>query len=209
MRPSTSPGTGTIGVWYPAEPPPLASDSFLDAGTAAVPAACGVPAKYGRTATELVEQTTRLDIVFGEYETTQRTAYVASPYGLICQVVSDDLKTYYDYNAFALESKPLTETVVKRNAGAAASEACEAGGVRRDERRAPARRSRTRDESGGASGERTRHRPRTYPRKEHQMKRATLTALATAALLSGCSENAPRDGAGIDGILAVLRAARR
>jgi hypothetical protein len=110
-------GTGTIGVWYPAEPPPLASDSFLNAGTAAVPAACGVPAKYGRTATELVELTTRLDIVFGEYETTQRTAYVASPYGLICQVVSDDLKTYYDYNAFALEGKPLTETVASETLG--------------------------------------------------------------------------------------------
>jgi hypothetical protein len=110
-------GYGSVGVWYPSEPPPLANDSFVDAGTAAVPAACGVPAKYGRTATELVEQTTRLDIVFGEYETTQRTAYVASPYGLICQVVSDDLKTYYNYDAFALESRPLTETVVGETLG--------------------------------------------------------------------------------------------
>jgi hypothetical protein len=110
-------GYGTIGVWYPAVPPPLASDSFLDAGTVAVPAACGVPAKYGRTATQIVEETTRLDIVFGEYETAQRTAYVSPSYGLLCLVVSDDLKTYYDYNAFALESKPLSETVLSETLG--------------------------------------------------------------------------------------------
>jgi hypothetical protein len=109
--------TDTLGVWYPAEPPPLASDSFVDAGSVAIPAACGVPAKYGLTATEIVEQTTRLDIVFGEYETAQRTAYMASPYGLVCLVASDDLKTYYDYNAFALESKPLTETTLSETLG--------------------------------------------------------------------------------------------
>ncbi len=110
-------GYGTIGDWYPALPPPLASDSFVDVGSVTVPAACNVPTKYAGAATELVEQTTRLDIVFGEYETTQRTTYLASPYGLICLVVSDDLKTYYDYNAFALESKPLTETVVSETLG--------------------------------------------------------------------------------------------
>jgi hypothetical protein len=109
--------TAILGVWYPAVPPPLASDSFLDAGIVAVPAACGVPAKYGRTATEIVEQSTRLDIVFGEYETTQRTVYVSSAYGMLCMVVSDDLKTYYDYNAFALESKPLTDTTVNETLG--------------------------------------------------------------------------------------------
>ncbi len=108
---------GKIGVWYPAVPPPLAADSFLDTGSVAVPKACGVPAKYGRSATEIVEQSTRLDIVFGQYETTQRTVYVASPYGMVCMVVSDDLKTYYDYNAFALESKPLTETMVNETLG--------------------------------------------------------------------------------------------
>ncbi len=110
-------GYGKIGVWYPSVPPPLAADSFLDAGSVAVPKACGVPAKYGRSASEIVEQSTRLDIVFGQYETMQRTVYVASPYGMVCTVVSDDLKTYYDYNAFALESKPLTETMVNETLG--------------------------------------------------------------------------------------------
>ena len=93
------------------------ADSFLDAGSVAVPETCSVPAKYGRSATEIVEQSTRLDIVFGQYETMQRTVYVASPYGMVCMVVSDDLKTYYDYNAFALESKPLTETMVNETLG--------------------------------------------------------------------------------------------
>ena len=137
---------GKIGVWYPAVPPPLASDSFLDAGSVAVPKACGVPAKYGRSATEIVEQSTRLDIVFGQYETMQRTVYVASPYGMVCMVVSDDLKTYYDYNAFALESKPLTETMVNETLGL-------------QQAKVPKQAAPAGDESGGAAG-------RSHPRFE-------------------------------------------
>ena len=182
----------------PAVPPPLAADSFFDAGSVAVPKTCGVPAKYGRSATEIVEQSTRLDIVFGQYEPMQRTVYVASPYGMVCMVVSDDLKTYYDYNAFALESKPLTETMVNETLGLQQAKLPKQSATAATSPAVPLA-SHPRREGRNASGGRTRHLPRTYPRKEHQMNRPTWTALTTAALLYGCSSSLPATAPGTTG----------
>ena len=96
--------------WYPANPLALASDATQNAGTVRIPKACRVSPHYGGTATELDESVTRVDIVFGEYETTARTAYVGGA-GLLCLRVHDVLETHYDYEAFAFSQKPLTTIV--------------------------------------------------------------------------------------------------
>jgi hypothetical protein len=107
-----------IGVWYPSTPPVLASDSFHNVGTVDIPSACGVPQTYGRTAIEIAERVVRLDIVFGEYETTTRTRFVESPYGLLCLEVHDDLKTYYSYkNSLNLSQRLLDETTTRETLG--------------------------------------------------------------------------------------------
>jgi hypothetical protein len=99
-----------IKSWYPTAEPVLAQDSIQDEGTATIPSTCGVSKTYGTKATKIVENRTRLDVVFGDYDVTQRTAYMSPKYGLLCYSESDDLSTYYDYTVVALESKPLTET---------------------------------------------------------------------------------------------------
>jgi hypothetical protein len=99
-----------IDSWYPTAEPLLAHDSFADEGSVELPSACGVSKTYGATAVRIDEKRTRLDVVFGNSETTQRTVYVSPRYGLLCYSVNDDLRTYYDYAVAAFESKPLTET---------------------------------------------------------------------------------------------------
>jgi hypothetical protein len=98
----------TVKMWYPSFPLVLASDTYRDLGPSSIPASCGVPKAFGTKAVELLSSTTRLDDIYGEYETAQRTMYVAAPYGLICLNVKDELVTYYDYTLVTLSSKPLT-----------------------------------------------------------------------------------------------------
>jgi hypothetical protein len=100
-----------VKMWYPSDPLVLASNSYQDLGEAPIPSACKVPKSLGSKAVEIVSETTRLDIIYGEYETTKRATFVAQPYGLMCSNVSDTLQTYYDYAVLTLESKPLTTTV--------------------------------------------------------------------------------------------------
>lgn len=95
--------------WYPSSPLLLASDATKNAGSVRIPKACRVALHFGTTATELVETATRVDIVFGQYETTIRRAYVG-PAGLLCLSVHDVLETHYDYTALAFSNKPLTAT---------------------------------------------------------------------------------------------------
>jgi hypothetical protein len=106
-----------LGVWYPSVPPVLASDAFFDAGTVRLPKACGVPNRYGTSATEIEETSVRLDVVFGQYETAQRAAYVKVPYGLLCLSLHDQLNAYYDYNALAFSASPLSKTTTDETVG--------------------------------------------------------------------------------------------
>ena len=101
----------SLRSWYPTASPVLATDSFENIGLVRVPAACKVPGSYGRIAAGIVERTTRLDVTFGQYETTRRTAYMNSPYGLVCLAVHDDLQIHNDYDPFDLSTRILTETV--------------------------------------------------------------------------------------------------
>jgi hypothetical protein len=100
-----------VKSWYPSFPLVLATDAYQDLGTVSIPSSCGVPKSLATKAVEIVAKTSRLDIIFGEYETTTRTTYVAAPYGLVCLNVNDELQTFYDYTVLALESKPLTTDV--------------------------------------------------------------------------------------------------
>jgi streptogramin lyase len=95
--------------WYPSRPLVLTSDTTKNAGSVRLPKSCRVAPRFGTMATELDETATRVDIVFGEYETVARTSYLGKA-GLLCLHVHDVLQTHYDYNAFAFAQKPLTTT---------------------------------------------------------------------------------------------------
>ncbi len=110
----------TIPVWYPQNPPVLASDSYVDDGLTTVPSSCNVASAYASVNVEkIVEVRDRLDPVFGEYETDQVIQYTSSSYGLVCEVISDELKSYYDFSgqagaafAFTAYGTPQVDTTV-------------------------------------------------------------------------------------------------
>jgi hypothetical protein len=108
----------SLPVWYPSTPPVLASDAFVNAGASALPTTCNVPPAYATTTpNKIIETSVRLDTVFGELETRTTTSYVASPYGVLCTVVHDDLETYYDYSGqsaylMVISPVPFESTIV-------------------------------------------------------------------------------------------------
>lgn len=111
-------GAFTLPVWYPQTPPVLASDTYIDEGATTLPSSCKAASSYASSNVEkIVESKTRLDTLVGEYESEQITQYTSAPYGLLCVIVSDDLKAYYDYSGqslgvLAFSPDPLRETVV-------------------------------------------------------------------------------------------------
>lgn len=111
-------GAFTLPVWYPQGTPVLASDSYVDEGSATLPSSCNAGTAYQSAAVEkIVETKSRLDTIFGEYESDRVTQYESPLYGLLCAVVKDDLQTYYDYSgqssgAFAFSPEPLLDTAV-------------------------------------------------------------------------------------------------
>jgi hypothetical protein len=117
-------GTFQIASWYPQVPPVLASDTYVDAGTASVPSTCNVPVALTNAGSvvEIEETRMRLDTIFGELETYQSASYVSGTYGVLCTVVNDDLQNYYDFSgqtgsAFNFSSTPLEETVLSETLG--------------------------------------------------------------------------------------------
>ena len=124
----------TLPVWYPQSPPVLASDSYVDEGPTTVPSSCNASSAYASATVEkIVETVDRLDPVFGQYETDQITQYASTSYGLVCEVISDDLKSYYDFSgqagaafAFTAYGTPqvdttVSETLALQSAASAAS----------------------------------------------------------------------------------------
>ena len=111
-------GAFELPVWYPQTPPVLASDTYVDEGPTTLPSSCNAGSKYQSVSVEkIVETENRLDTIFGEYETDQTTQYSSPSYGLLCTVVNDDLKTYYDYSGqggayFNLSATPIRDTSV-------------------------------------------------------------------------------------------------
>lgn len=97
----------SIASWYPSQPVVLASDAFQNMGSATVPSSCAAPASGRRALTRLVENRTRLDVAFGQYETLQRTFYASSSDGLVCETIHDQLLTYYFYPSLWFSAKPI------------------------------------------------------------------------------------------------------
>lgn len=102
-----------VPTWYRQVPPVLAADSFVDAGRASVPEKCSAAGRYAQKAMMIVERSSRLDVVYGQYETTQRISYVAAPYGVVCADMRDELVTYYNYATLKLHSKPISDVVTE------------------------------------------------------------------------------------------------
>ena len=74
--------------------------------------------------------------MFGELETLRATSYVSAAYGVVCTVLADDLKNYYDFSVQSdslgtWSSTPLYETAVTETLGlTAASFAASTSSVR-------------------------------------------------------------------------------
>lgn len=111
-------GAFTLPVWYPQDPPVLASDTYVDEGSTKLPSSCNAgPAYQSARVEKVVETKHRLDPVFGELESDHVTQYTSPVYGLLCAVVNDDLQTYYDYSgqsaaAFTFSAQPVRDTTV-------------------------------------------------------------------------------------------------
>jgi hypothetical protein len=141
LRSSGQPAAGQLQLpdWYPNTFPTLASDTYADEGTTTLPSSCNVAPAYQSVSVEKIAETrNRLDSVFGEYETDNATQYTSPSYGLLCVVVSDDLKDYYDYSGqtselygIAFNSTPLTETVVTETLALQSAKLVSASAARR------------------------------------------------------------------------------
>jgi hypothetical protein len=120
-------GSFNLPSWYPNLPPVQASDAFIDTGAVAVPSSCGVAAPYAAAPVDaLVETKVRLDPMFGELETLSETNYVNAAYGVVCSVLEDVLKNYYDFSVQSASpgtwsTTPIYETVVTETLGLTAA----------------------------------------------------------------------------------------
>jgi hypothetical protein len=85
-----------------------------------LPSSCTAGSAYASANVDkIVETRNRLDTVFGEYETDTITQYASDSYGLVCEVISEELKGYYDYSgqagavfAFTVTGTPQIVTTV-------------------------------------------------------------------------------------------------
>lgn len=95
----TSSKTRTFPAWFtvPASGA-YVTDSFSDNGLKAFDPSCSVPASFGTTGNQVVETYSVLDPILGYTETLTTTAYDDAGYGSTCIVISDTLKSYYDYS---------------------------------------------------------------------------------------------------------------
>jgi hypothetical protein len=124
-------------IWYPGGVYPTvpSTEAYVDAGSAALPAACSVPAALlaGRATNKLVQTISRVDSVLGETELETTTTYTAVGLGVVCLQQSDLVTHYYDftgqsYKTIATSGTPvqtdaLTGTLVLQSATVKASSA--------------------------------------------------------------------------------------
>lgn len=110
--------TGTIGAWYSA--PAFYSETNVDNGQTAVPAACNASSAFGSNAEQLVQTTSRLDTVLGYTESTTTTTYLVTGYGAVCIQMSDVTTSYYDFQGDSLAlfySHPYQITKISETLG--------------------------------------------------------------------------------------------
>lgn len=90
--------TQTVPNWIPAsQAHPSVETDTIATGQSLDPS-CAPAAKYGTTATKVTQSITTADAVFGTLETRTTTSYDVAGPGTICTIVSDTIKTFYDYS---------------------------------------------------------------------------------------------------------------
>lgn len=87
----------TFPAWF-SVPSAYVTDSFVDNGIKPFDPSCSVPASIGTTGDQVVETYNVLDPILGYTETLTTTGYDEAGYGSTCVVISDTLKSYYDYS---------------------------------------------------------------------------------------------------------------
>lgn len=85
----------TVPVWYPV-PLVLSSETLVDNGPMALPAACGVPAHLTKKSHQIVDTKSTVDPVFGELDTQTTTTYTEAGIGVACVQLSDAVEGFYD-----------------------------------------------------------------------------------------------------------------
>ncbi len=97
--PGGTPTTTTTNVpdWYPGGTFPAQpfSDTFVEVGTVAIPAACDVPASLATTARETDETYFIIDPVIGDVLHIARKAFVADGLGRVCLMSNSTEQFYY------------------------------------------------------------------------------------------------------------------
>ena len=117
--PVPSPVVVTVPNWQPAGG--LASDAYVDQGVVTIPAACGLPAKFGTSGFDVAEHRTATDPIFGTIEDVTAHAYVVQGRGVVCAVRHDSVTAYYDFsgqNGLAFfAGTPLQYTIIDETLG--------------------------------------------------------------------------------------------
>ncbi|HEY0613222.1 MAG TPA: hypothetical protein VGC96_01220 [Candidatus Elarobacter sp.] len=90
--------TNTVPNWIPSSLTQPSVETDTIATGQALDASCAPAAKYGTTATKVTQTVTTADAIFGTLETRTTTSYDVAGPGTICTVVSDTIKTFYDYS---------------------------------------------------------------------------------------------------------------
>jgi hypothetical protein len=90
-------GAFSVTPWFPAGTTQPSTETDVDNGSVAYPAACSVPAKYGIAGNQIVQTITRVDPALGNSELMTTTTYMAPRVGPVCIQMSDSVKTFYDY----------------------------------------------------------------------------------------------------------------
>ena len=93
----STPDEVDVPLWYP-QPLALYTETDNDAGATTIPAACAVPASFGKSANAVVQTISQYDTIVGTQETLSQTNYIVPTYGLACVSLNDKLQFYYDYS---------------------------------------------------------------------------------------------------------------
>ena len=114
--PGPNPVVNNLSVpdWYPATPPVLYAQTYVNSGSTAIPSGCGVPAALStRLTNKLVQTTTTVDTIFGESETQTVTSYDSQGLGIVCLQLNDTTLQYYDFTGQSQYTLDFSDTPVQ------------------------------------------------------------------------------------------------
>ena len=111
----TSTTSANVPDWYAgggAYPTSPLSDTYADAGTVTVPAACNVAATYAGSANEIDESYSIIDPVIGDIYTYTRRNFVEPNVGRVCSLFSGSQQYYYAIGNAANENNGIPEIFI-------------------------------------------------------------------------------------------------